>query len=405
MGNSNGLPDFWLAERSMPGADDDRSKVVEFPSSTDTGVLPHQRLVEMVESGAIGSIEAVERDQIQPASLDLRLGRTAYQIRASFLPNSSKVMERIQELSIGKPISLASGTVLEKGSVYIVELMEGVRLDKDTFGVANPKSSTGRLDVFTRLITNKGTLFDRIDKSYDGPLFIEIAPLTFNIVVRTGVRLNQVRFHRERGTAGGALTKTATENYYSSGQLIRSPDNERLPLREGDLVPVTVDLRGADKGATVGYRAKSTLNPIDVSLVGHYEPREFWDKLESDTGRLNLEKNEFYILTTREDVGVPPRTAAEMVPYDSRSGEFRVHYAGFFDPGFGWENGRAMGSRAVLEVRSYGVSFTLEHGQIIGWLRYWQIAGGETDCLYDRDVKSSYQGQRVALAKQFRKWP
>ncbi len=200
----------------MPGADDDCSKVVEFPS-TDTGVLPHQRLAEMVESRAIDSIEAVRPDQIQPASVDLRLGRTAYQIRASFLPNSSNVMDRIQELSAGKPISLANGTVLKKGSVYIVQLMEGVRLDKDTFGVANPKSSTGRLDVFTRLIADRGTTFDRIDKSYDGPLFIEIAPLTFNIIVRTGDRLNQVRFHRERGKAGGALTKIATENYYSSG--------------------------------------------------------------------------------------------------------------------------------------------------------------------------------------------
>ena len=313
-------------------------------------------------------------------------------------------MKKIGELSVGQPVSLANGTVLKKGSVYIVQLMEGVHLDKDTFGVANPKSSTGRLDVLTRLITDRGTSFDRIDKMYDGPLFIEIAPLTFNIIVRTGDRLNQVRFHRERGTAGGALTKIATENHYSSGQLIRSADKEMLPLREGVLVPVTVDLRGVGKGAAVGYRAKSTLNPIDVSLVNHYDPREFWDKLESDAGHLNLEKDEFYILSTREDVGVPPRTAAEMVPFDSRSGEFRVHYAGFFDPGFGWENGRAMGSRAVLEVRSYGVPFTLEHGQIVGWLRYSQIAGGETDRLYGRDMKSNYQGQGVALAKQFKVW-
>jgi dCTP deaminase len=404
MGDSGELLGFWSAARSMPAMDNDRSKIVEFPS-TDTGVLPHQRLLEMVESGGIDSIETVEPDQVQPASVDLRLGRTAYQIRASFLPNSWNVMERIQELSVRKPVSLVNGAVLEKGSVYIVQLMEGVRLDKDTFGVANPKSSTGRLDVFTRLITNKGTSFDRIDKSYAGPLFIEIAPLTFNIVVRTGVRLNQVRFLRERGTAGGTLTKVATENYYSSGQLIRLPGEERLPLREGDLVPVTIDLRGASKGAIVGYRAKSTLNPIDVSLVNHYEPREFWDNLESDGGRLILEKNEFYILATREDVGVPPRTAAIMVPYEPQSGEFRVHYAGFFDPGFGWENGRAIGSRAVLEVRSHGVPFTLEHGQIIGWLRYLQIAGGETDSLYGRDVVSNYQGQGVALAKQFKRWP
>ena len=313
-------------------------------------------------------------------------------------------MERIQELSVGKPISLENGAVLEKKSVYIVQLMEGVRLDRDTFGIANPKSSTGRLDVLTRLITDKGTAFDRIEKEHDGPLFVEIAPLSFNTVVRTGIRLNQIRLHRERGAGGGLLTKVATENYYNTGQLVRSPDGELLPLRDGLLVPLTVDLRGAGKGAIVGYRAKSTINAIDLSLIDHYDPREFWDKIESNTGRLNLEKNQFYVLATREDVGVPPRTAAEMVPYDSRSGEFRVHYAGFFDPGFGWESNKAGGSKAVLEVRSYGVPFTLEHGQIIGWLRYSQIAGGETDILYGRDQRSHYQGQGVALAKQFRKW-
>jgi dCTP deaminase len=281
--------------------------------------------------------------------------------------------------------------------------MESIQLDKDTFGMANPKSSTGRLDILTRLITDRGTTFDHVVKSYSGPLFIEIAPLTFNVVVRTGVRLNQIRLHRERGSASGALTKTATEHYYSGRQLVKTPDGNLLPLREGLLVPVTVDLIGKGEGSVIGYRAKSTTNPIDVSLINHYDAREFWDKIESDTGRINLEKHAFYILATREEVGVPPRTAAEMVPYDSRSGEFRVHYAGFFDPGFGWGDNKAGGSKAVLEVRSYGVSFTLEHGQIIGWLRYSQIAGGETDCLYGRDASSNYQGQGVALAKQFRK--
>jgi dCTP deaminase len=402
MSDSGGLPDFWPSGGSMPSAGDDGPKVIDLPR-TDTGVLPHQRLREMAESGDIAGIPSIEADQIQPASLDLRLGRTAYEIKASFLPNASNVMERIDELRVGKPINLENGAVLRRGSVYIVQLMEGIRLDKDTFGVANPKSSTGRLDVLTRLITNKGTAFDRIEKLYNGPLFVEIAPLTFNILVRAGVSLNQVRLHRERGTSGGVLTKVATELYYSSGQLVRSPNNERLELREGALVPLTVDLIGGGNGAIVGYRAKSTVNVIDINLINHYDPREFWDKIESDDGRLNLEKDQFYILATREDVGVPPRTAAEMVPHDSRSGEFRVHYAGFFDPGFGWADGRAIGSRAVLEIRAYGVSFTLEQGQIIAWLRYWQIAGGETNSLYGRDTKSSYQGQGVALAKQFRK--
>ena len=220
--------------------------------------------------------------------------------------------------------------------------------------------------------------------------------------MRPGVRLTQVRF--QRGTGVGTLSQVDTEKFYRQGQLVGSVD-PLLPLGDGHLVPVTVDLRGRTPGATVGYKAKKNANKIDVERIGHYDPRDFWHKIESTEGHLDLDKDDFYILATREEVGVPPQTAAEMVPYDARSGEFRVHYAGFFDPGFGWEDGRATGSRAVLEVRSYGVSFTLEHGQIIGWLRYAPIASGFTEKLYGSDIKSNYQGQGVALAKQFKPWP
>lgn len=246
--------------------------------------------------------------------------------------------------------------------------------------------------------------FDRIEKGYVGPLFLEVAPLSFSIVVRTGARLNQVRFHRERGLIGGVLKQQEMERIYSQGQLVRSP-GQPLELRDGILVPVTVDLEGERKAAIVGYKAKRNANKVDIGLVNHYDPKDFWDKIESTDGRLNLDEGTFYILATREDVGVPPQTAAEMVPYDARSGEFRVHYAGFFDPGFGWVDGKASGSRAVLEVRSYGVPFTLEHGQIVGWLRYFPIAGGYAAKLYgDTEMQSSYQGQGVALAKQFKAW-
>jgi dCTP deaminase len=381
----------------------DSSNVVE---ARNTGVLPYQRLLAMVRARTINSTVDIEADQIQPASIDLRLGRYAYRVRASFLPGpNATVMDRVKELDGLPAIDLAEGAVLERGAVYVVELMETVRLNSDTFGVANPKSSTGRLDVLTRLTTDRGTAFDRIEKSYEGKLFIEIAPLTFSIVVYPGVRLNQVRFQRDRGVTGGLLSQTDTEKYYSQGQLIRS-STSLPPLRDGVLVPVTVDLEGSGPDAIIGYKAKKNANRIDVRLIDHYDPREFWEKIESTNGRLNLDKDDFYILATREDVGVPPQTAAEMVPYDTRSGEFRVHYAGFFDPGFGWANGKAGGSKAVLEVRSHGVSFTLEHGQIIGWLRYAQIASGFTERLYGgSDLKSNYQGQGVALAKQFRKWP
>jgi dCTP deaminase len=401
MGDNGGLLGFWLPE---DGTVTNGPSGVEALRNTDTGVLPYQRLLAMVKARAINSKIDIEDDQIQPASLDLRLGQYAYQVRASFLPGSSTAMNMIKDLQIGEAIDLEKGAVLERNSVYVVELMETIRLDAVTVGVANPKSSTGRLDVLTRLITDNGTAFDRIDKGYEGKLFIEIAPLTFSVVVRSGVRLNQIRLHRERGALGGVLSQIETQRHYRGGQLVRSP-GELLSLRDGVLVPVTVDLRGDGSGTPIGYRAKGTLNRIDVSRTGHYDPREFWDQLESTNGRLTLEKDKFYILGTREDVGVPPGAAAEMIPLDPQSGEFRVHYAGFFDPGFGWEDGKAGGSKAVLEVRAYGVPFTLEHGQIIGWIRYSRIAGGSTERLYGKDVKSNYQGQRVALAKQFKKWP
>ncbi len=403
MGEVGGLPGL-LPPEGGSTSNTEESNVVE---ARNTGVLPYQRLAAMVRSRNINSVIDIEPDQIQPASLDLRLGRFAYRVRASFLPGpNSTVMERIKELDGLPAIDLEKGAVFERGAVYVVELLESVRLNADTVGVANPKSSTGRLDVLTRLITDRAVAFDRIEKGYEGSLFIEVAPLTFSIVVRQGVRLNQVRFHRDRGNIGGLLNQADTERFYKQGQLVRSPAGALNPLRDGVLVPVSVDLEGEGPGSIVGYKAKKNANRIDVTLIDHYDPREFWYKIESAGGRLNLDEGDFYILATREDGGVPPQTAAEMVPYDTRSGEFRVHYAGFFDPGFGWSSGKAGGSRAVLEVRSYGVSFTLEHGQIIGWLRYSPIASGFTERLYGgSDLNSNYQGQGVALAKQFKKWP
>jgi len=357
----------------------------------------------MVNRGAIKG-QAIEPEQFQPASLDLRLGRRAYRVRASFLPGpNATVMDRVKELDGFPPIDLTGdGAVLEKGCVYVLELLEAVSLPTDIVGIANPKSSTGRLDILTRLITDRATAFDRVERNYSGPLYLEVAPLTFSVVARTGVKLTQIRF--QRGAEPGLLTQIATEKLYREGQLIGAP--ELLPLRDGVLVPVTVDLGGARPGAIVGYKARKNTKKIDLSRVDHYDPQEFWDEIRSSNGRLNLDAQDFYILATREDVGVPPTTAAEMVPYDTRSGEFRVHYAGFFDPGFGWADDKARGSKAVLEVRSYGVSFTLEHGQIIGWLRYAPILSGFSKRLYGReDTGSNYQGQGVALSKHFKRWP
>jgi dCTP deaminase len=393
MTEKNGLPELF------PREEDDRvtSNVV---SLRNTGILPAQQLQSLIDARAIvGVPEQISPDQIQPASLDLRLGNQAFRVRASFLPGpNSTVMERVTRLE-GAPIDLSSGAVFEKGVVYVAKLMEAVDLGSEFEGAANPKSSTGRLDVLTRLITDEATAFDRIAPGHKGTLYLEVAPLTFSIVVRKGSRLNQVRFSRGRRVMA-PIAKI--EQTYEEGGIVKV-EGERLPLRQG-LVPVTVDLHGSGPGSVIGYKAKHGTNMIDVDRVNHYDPREYWEKITSNGGRLYLDPNSFYILATREEVGVPPRMTAEMIPFDPNSGEFRIHYAGFFDPGFGWRDGRAGGSRAVLEVRAHGVPFILEHGQHVGWLRYSEILGGKPDRLYGDGVFSNYQGQGVALAKHFKAW-
>jgi dCTP deaminase len=363
-----------------------------------TGVLPYQEIDRMIEDGQIRGTVAVDPSQIQPASLDLRLGPKAYRVRASFLPGQGgTVMEKIDQLDGRPELDLTNGAALERGCVYVIELLESLNLPHDVEALANPKSSTGRLDILTRLITDGGTAFDRIDKGYKGKLFLEVVPLSFSVVVSQGSRLNQLRFQR------GASTLSAKEvrERHALGHFAKVAEGDTLIPPRDTLVPFSIDLQGAGKGAIVGYKARKNARKIDVDRPRAYPVAEFWEPLYWDQGRLILEKDEFYILATREEVAVPPDLAAEMLPFDSQSGEFRVHYAGFFDPGFGWVDGRAQGSRAVLEVRSYGVPFTLEHGQIVGWLDYRRIANGQTDMVYGEEIKSNYQGQGIALAKHF----
>lgn len=394
MSDKNRLPELFPLDDSG----EHPSNVVAFHK---TGILPAQELHKMVaEKEIVGLPQPISPDQIQPASIDLRLGEEAFRVRASFLPGpKATVKERIDRLE-GSSMDLSRGAVFEKGVVYVAKLMEHVALPGEIEGAANPKSSTGRLDVLTRLIVDYGTAFDRVPPGYKGPLYVEVSPLTFSIVVHKGSRLNQVRFSRGRRTMAH---QNKIEQEYHAGRLIKV-DGPRLPLRHG-LVPVTVDLEGGGPGAVIGYKARQGTNTIDVDRVGHYDPREYWERIISNGGRLYLEPDSFYILATREEVGVPPCLAAEMIPFDPNSGEFRIHYAGFFDPGFGWHNGRAQGSRAVLEVRAHGIPFILEHGQHVGWLRYSAILGGSTDTLYGEGVRSHYQGQGVALAKHFKPWP
>jgi dCTP deaminase len=360
-----------------------------------TGVLPYQAIMAMIRAREIVAAPEIEPTQIQPASMDLRLGHHAYRVRASFLPGpNATVMDKVQEMG-GYPLDLAEGAVLERGCVYVVPLLESVRLAGGITGFANPKSSTGRLDVLTRLITDRGTAFDQIERGYEGPLYLEVAPQTFSIVARQGSRLNQLRFQR----GSPVIAVSELHRLYDEGHLVRS-DGPRQHIRE-NLLPVTIDLKGRGPGSVIGYRAKKHTDKIDIDAVGAYDPHDFWERITYHReAALILDPDEFYILATAEEVGVPVDLAAEMVPYYTRSGEYRVHYAGFFDPGFGW-SGRAGGSRAVLEVRSHEVPFMLEHGQTVAWLRYERMAG-QPDRVYGSGIKSNYQHQGLALAKHFK---
>jgi dCTP deaminase len=362
-----------------------------------TGILPYQAIHALRRGGEILAEADILPEQVQPASIDLRLGPVAYRVRASFLPGpDATVLEKVRQLD-GYAIDLTNSAVLEKGCVYVVPLIESLALGENIAGLANPKSSTGRLDILTRLITDRSSAFDEIERGYDGPLYIEIAPQTFSVVVRQGTRLNQARFQR----LGAALATSPLRDLYARGQLVK-PDGllQDSDIKDG-LVPVTIDLRGAGPGSLIGYRARKHTDRIDLDKVGLYDPADFWEPITCHRDpAIVLDPDAFYILVTREEVGVPPDYAAEMVPYYTRSGEYRVHYAGFFDPGFGWD-GVARGSKAVLEVRSHDVPFMLEHGQTVGWLRYDRMAA-RPDRLYGATIKSNYQNQSLALAKQFR---
>jgi len=365
-------------------------------------------IAALAEAGGIRPLYPFAPDQIQPASLDLRLGAIAYRVRASFLPGpGTTVAQRIAELKLHE-FSLAGGAVLETGCVYIVPLIESLALPADIAAAANPKSSTGRLDVFTRVIADETRGFDRIAGGYHGPLYAEISPKTFPVLVREGSRLSQLRLRRGAASLGA----DALRALHASERLV-----DRTEAVMGDGVAVSIDLsgvphqRGNGHGdgrgtghadGVVGYRAKRHTAVIEVERRGAYEVADFWEPIVARADKsLILDPDEFYILASNEAVQVPPDYAAEMVPFDPLVGEFRVHYAGFFDPGFGYAGAGGTGSRAVLEVRSREVPFILEHGQIVGRLVYEKMLA-RPDQLYGQGIGSNYQAQGLKLSKHFR---
>jgi dCTP deaminase len=362
---------------------------------TDEGILPDRMIAELAADGGIRAHYPFAPGQVQPASLDLRLGSIAYRVRASFLPGpGTTVAERIIELKLHE-FSLSGGAVLETSCVYIVPLIERLDLPADIAAATNPKSSTGRLDVFTRVIADETRGFDRVAAGYDGPLYAEISPKTFPILVREGTRLSQLRLRR----GNASLSADALRALHGRERLV-----DRDDAVMGDGVAVSIDLAGTNgHGAgIVGYRAKRHTAVIEVDQRDAYEVADFWEPIPARADKsLILDPDEFYILASNEAVQVPPDYAAEMVPFDPLVGEFRVHYAGFFDPGFGYAGSGGLGSRAVLEVRSREVPFILEHGQIVGRLVYEKMLA-RPDQLYGSGIGSNYQAQGLKLSKHFR---
>ncbi len=358
----------------------------------DKGILPDRMIAALAASGGILPATDFVPDQIQPASLDLRLGEVAYRVRASFLPGSTTVAQRIDELKLHE-FALTDGAVLETGCVYIVPLLESLALPDDISAAANPKSSTGRLDVFTRVIADELRGFDRIEPGYHGPLYAEISPRTFPVLVREGSRLSQIRFRRGHALLDGDALRAL---HRKSGWWMPTMPMSAKASRSASICPA------CGPGGLVGYRAKRHTGLIDVERRAGYTVLDFWEPMQARPDKsLILDPNEFYILASKEAVQVPPDYAAEMVPFDPLVGEFRVHYAGFFDPGFGYAGAGGKGARAVLEVRSREVPFILEHGQIVGRLVYEKMLA-KPDKLYGQGIGSNYQAQSLKLSKHFK---
>ncbi|HMO30896.1 2'-deoxycytidine 5'-triphosphate deaminase [Enterovirga sp.] len=367
-----------------------------------TGLMPRQRIRDLVLRGVLGAAEPIRESQYQPASLDLRLGRRAFRVRASFLPGGeASVEDKLRTLG-WEEIDLEKGAIFERGCVYVVELMERLDLPASISAAANPKSSTGRLDVFTRLIADRSEVFDAVGAGYRGRLYAEVSPRTFSVKVRKGTRLNQLRFRRRGPDSehdGLRLSDAGLRELHARSPLV----DGAISIRNG--LALRIELSGLGPSRLVGYRAQRHTDVIDLDRIGHYRIEDYWEPVPArDDRRLILDPNEFYILVSKERLHIPPSLAAEMVPIDPLMGEFRVHYAGFFDPGFGYAPGGHPGSRAVMEVRSHEVPFNLEDGQMVCRLAYERMAE-EPDALYGAIGTSNYQGQDLKLSKQFRAHP
>ena len=365
-----------------------------------TGILPSQEISNLIARGNVSATPGINPDHIQPASLDLRLGDIAHRVRASFLPGPHSTVEaKIKELRMTR-VDLTGSAVFEKDCVYIVPLIEELNLPDGLSGKANPKSTTGRLDIFTRLITDYGTVYDRVPPGYKGKLYAEIASRTFTVGIRAGVRLSQLRFVRGNPDS---RDMSRIKKLDEEETLVYMDDDTPAKAQIDRGLRITINLEAIEKGEVIAYKAKRNAPVIELDKINHYSPEEFWElHYQSANKSLILQPGDFYILASRERVRVPPDFAAEMVPFDPSDGEFRIHYAGFFDPGFGYGSSDIKGTRAVLEVRAHEVPFLMEHGQLVGRLNYMPLLS-RPDKIYGTNIGSSYQHQALTLSKQFRR--
>ncbi|MGP0592639.1 2'-deoxycytidine 5'-triphosphate deaminase [Nitrospira sp. T9] len=380
-----------------------------------TGILSFQHLRALVRQKVIRADVPITSRQIQPASLDLRLGTKAYRLLSSFLPEPSDQQSQftIEDLyrsdMVMYDMDLTNGAILEKGHVYLVPLMERVKLPKDIRGRTNPKSSTGRLDIFTRVVTDLHMGFDEIRSGYEGPLFLEIVPRSFTIRVQAGLALNQLRLMSGKpmvSDSGLRVVHRKTPLLYHNGDSGKTDlALSAKELRVNNGLFLSVDLQGSSdhSESIVGYRAKKNSHVIDLSLVGHYAASDFWEPLKRNaTATMLLEPEEFYILASKERIQVPPGYSSEMVAYEAACGELRTHYAGFFDPGFGYANSSRKGTQVVLEVRPHDVPFRIHDGQTFFKVVYEKMRDIPTQ-LYGSALGSSYYQQGLTLSKHF-KW-
>ena len=375
--------------------------------SDDRGVFPSQMIAEAIKQGWIASSEGeLPAQSIQPASLDLRLGDVAYRLRCSFLPDDEPVESALRRYEMGRIDLAGAGGILEQNRPYLVPLVEQLDLPPDVSAKANPKSSTGRLDIFTRVITDNSFMFDEVRRGYRGRLYLEIVPRTFTIRLHPGLSLNQLRLMRgHTGLADEEISRLheATPLLYRNGVALTA---DQIAVSNGLFMGLHL---GREAGQEViGYRAKENSELIDLSKTDHYAVRAFWEEVLSEGSkhgaRIVLHPEKFYLLLSQDSVAIPPEYAAEMTAYDPTSGELRTHYAGFFDPGFGYdpEISAFTGSRAALEVRAHDVPFAVEHGQNICKLSFERMIE-PPDRLYGYALDSNYQGQEVALSKHFKR--